>query len=687
MKEFLTFLILGEPLMDTPATEQHLLTISHTEDLYCVAELLRIIQSLVVPPTGKYSVPVTILAPFWGLLPRSDLPVFVGAYSDQVAKDQPEDLRAALFTALMGQDGTGAPGSSTLPPEFQSAVATLVQHPDSFFKSPELRETLTELRNNPTTTTPRVAERVQFLVKDGPDYADFVRRSPLFSHYMAACARIVDPLKAAHFLAVSPQQPRGHSKTDYYSIHPLLPLLLRTSPLYHFYGTKHPGGIQMVHVKEALVFYYTYRARTWPIERQYFEPQWRTVRKELGLEFFNFVTAVAMHGDISRDLPNITMKNLSVIPMAMVLHRGVGTEVSRFQLVHIAQEKALDFVLSQEKRVSASVGASPDPEKQEILMLLRMYGAGMAGNRGAFAGMPTSEEHKPFGALGSSLHQRMKQMGDDFVQGMLAKADMTQASLRYVDRCYEVMADPTLSDPEAMFDEETWKLRQDFMRESAATTGDTLYTNHKTWKDVPQQAITGGKLKLELLSTMKQASDAMDRGHFGQAREIVDKAWTREVLNRNDDRHHKARLLELRAEICERDGDRESGAEHRREATRLLEAPTGPGGLDMPPLAPQVRQALVEGFFEGFMTDRLPVDELLRGPWAGTYVWLLLTTPMDDSVLWVAIFVSQVMTAPSQELWMPIFFWRPMASPGTDPVLWIAITFWLVMEAVISWTC
>ncbi|KAK3899738.1 hypothetical protein C8A05DRAFT_36633 [Staphylotrichum tortipilum] len=686
MKEFLTFLILGEPLMDTTATEQHLMTISHTEDIHCVEELLRIIQSLEVPPTGKYSVPVTILAPFWDLLPRSDLPVFLGAYSYQVNKDLPDDFRAAILAGLMGQEQTEIPGSSTLSPEVQSAVAALVDHPDSFAKSPELREKLAELRSNPPPPKPTGDERLQFLVKDGPDYADYLRgQPPVFNLFVAACARIVEPLEAAHFLSVSTKKPLGHSKTDYYSIHPLLPLLLRTSPVYHFYGTKCPGGIEMVHVKEAFIFYYAYRARTWPIERQYFEPQWRTVREELGLEFFNFVTAIAMHGDISKDLPNITMKNLLVSPMASVLHRGIGTEVSRFQLVHIAQEKALEFVLSQEKRVSASVGATPDPEKLQILMILRMHGAAIAGTRRAFAGAPTSEENKPFAALSWSLYQRMKQMGDDFVEDTFAKLDVTPASFRYLDRCYEVMADPTRASPEAMFNNETWKLRQDFMRESAATTGDTLYTTHKTWEDVPQHAITGGKLKLELLSTIEQANDAMARGQFGQAREIVDTAWKREVLKRNDDRHHKARLLELRAAICDRDGDRESGAEHRREATRLLEAPLGPRGSNMPALGPQVRQALVEGFFEGFMGDRVRVELPLRGPWASIYVWQLLTTPMDASELWVAIFLWQVTTAPSQEPWMAIFFWRPMASPWTNPGLWVSVAFWLVMEAVISW--
>lgn len=49
-------------------------------------------------------------------------------------------------------------------------------------------------------------------------------------------------------------------------------------------------------------------------------------------------------------------------------------------------------------------------------------------------------------------------------------------------------------------------------------------------------------------------------------------------VDRNDDRHHKARLLELRAEICERGGDRESGVQHRSEARRLLaEVPRSDG--------------------------------------------------------------------------------------------------------------
>jgi len=210
------------------------------------------------------------------------------------------------------------------------------------------------------------------------------------------------------------------------------------------------------------------------------------------------------------------------------------------------------------------------------------------------------------------------------------------------------------------------------MRDSAAITGDTLHASQKSWDDVPRHAISGGALKLELLSVLRRARDAINRGELGEARGIIDDAWKREVFDRNDDRHHKTYLLALRAEICEREGDRESAAEHRREASRLVDGP----GLGARRLA--TLDSLVDGF-QGFITQVLYGGDVpFKGPWAAVFIWQMLTTPMHASELWVAIFVWQVITSPSQEPWMAVFFWRPMAEPAAAPGLWFTILLWLV---------
>lgn len=610
IKEFLAFLILGEPLMESPAAEHHLATMEQAEDPACVAELFGIIKSLAIPPAGKYDVPVEVLATFWGLLPRNDLPVVMAAYRAHASEDVPDDL----------------------------------QH---------------DIKGD---------ERFKFLVNEGPDFADFVKRSPMFSQFEAACARIVAPLEAAHFLSASTETPRGHSNTDYYTIHPLLPLLLRTSPLYHSHGSQ-DSGIQPVHIKQALVFYYTYRARTWPFKHQYFEPQWRPVREELGLEFTNFVSAVAMHGAMSKDLPNLALRDLMTIPLATVLHRGAGTEISRFQLAHLAQEAALDFVLAQEKRVADRAWFF-DLGQQLLLMMLRMHGATLAQLRTRFVGQPTSEENKPFAALSGTLYQRMRQMGDPFVEGIFGLADITPARVRYLHRAQELASEPSQPTTE----DELWELRRGFMRDSAAITGDTLHASQKSWDDVPRHAISGGALKLELLSVLRRARDAINRGELGEARDIIDAAWKREVFDRNDDRRHKAYLLALRAEICEREGDRESAAEHCREASRLVEGP-GLGARRLAALG-----TLMDGSFQEFITQVLFGDVPLKGPWAAVFIWQMLVTPMQASELWVAIFIWQVITSPSPEPWMDVFFWQPMAEPAAAPTFWFVILLWLVAD-------
>lgn len=725
MKEFLGSLILGEPLMGSQAAQRHLMSMAQTEDLPCVAELLGIVQTLDTPTTGKYAVPVELLAPFWELLPRRDLPLLDAAYADQVSKgligDSTPADRIAILRALVGQDGAGVPDLPGLSPEFKSAAAKfksaaaeLGNHPDSYLESPGFKALMTTLSNIPPASSGmKGGDRTLFLVKEGPDFADFVRKSPVFSHLDEACARIVDPLAAAHFLFVDSQEPRGDFKTNYYRIQPLLPLLLRTSPLYHSNGTEAPN-IRTAYFKQAFIFYYTYRARTWPFEHQYFEPEWQGVREELGLEFVNFVSAIAMHSDIAKDAPNITMESLAPMSLASVLHRGVGTQVSRFQLVHLAQEKALAFILDQEKRISDSAEA-PDAEKKKILFLLRMFGASLAMLRRSFVGSPSSEENKPFAALGRALHQRTQQMGTQFVEEMWATAKITPARVRYWDRCHEIMSDPAGLGAEWLGSEEMWKLRHDFMRDSAARTGETSYASQKTWEDLPMHAISGNEFRSELVLALKQARDAVDRGQLVQARKIFDGAWKREVLDRNDDGHHKARLLELRAEICERDGDWESGAEHRSEVRRLLEAPRSDG---LGVLGPLAQESWTPRFFQGLMT-RAPGGVPLQEPWITIFFWQTMATPMDDSELWVAgsfwemmsapslepwrtvllwqamttpmdaselwmaIFFSQLMSAPSPEPWMAIFFWQPMATPMAAPGLWVAIFFWSVVQPMI----
>ena len=284
-----------------------------------------------------------------------------------------------------------------------------------------------------------------------------------------------------------------------------------------------------------------------------------------------------------------------------------------------------------------------------------------------------------------------------------------------MDWWYELMSDPAGLSAERLGSEEMWKLRQDFMRDSAARTGETSYASHKTWEDIPTHAISGNEFRRELSLALKQARDAVNRGQLDQARKIFDDAWKREVFDRNDDGHHKARLLELRAEICERDGDWESGAEHRSEATRLLEVPRSEG---LGVLGPLAQESWTAGFFQGLMTTApggvplqepwstiffwqamaTPMDdselwidsffwEVMSAPslepWRTIFFWQAMTTPMDASELWIAIFFWQVMSAPSQEPWMAIFFWQPMATPMAAPGLWVAIFFWFVMHAMI----
>jgi hypothetical protein len=94
-----------------------------------------------------------------------------------------------------------------------------------------------------------------------------------------------------------------------------------------------------------------------------------------------------------------------------------------------------------------------------------MYGSGLAGLRTVFVGAPTSGENKPFAAIGGALYQRMKQMGNQR-KATCAKLGITPASLRFADRCQKLISDPTLASAEVMSSNETWKLRQDFMRDS-----------------------------------------------------------------------------------------------------------------------------------------------------------------------------------------------------------------------------
>jgi hypothetical protein len=269
--------------------------------------------------------------------------------------------------------------------------------------------------------------------------------------------------------------------------------------------------------------------------------------------------------------------------MALFLHRGAGTEVSRFQLANIAQEKALAFVLCQEERLSASsAAAAADAETNNmILFFLRGYGAALTVIRSSFVASPTSEESKPFAAVGGSLHQRMQQMGSRFNGEMWATAEATPDMVRYWEHCVSHVSDFAGS---ASTRDETWKLRRDFMKDSAAITGDTSHANQETWTDVPTHALSGGRLMEERVSALERACDAMEGGQLDQARQIVDGAWEREVFYQNGDGRHKAQLLELRAAICERDGDWESGAHLRSEAAeaRRVVPSDGLGGLGVP---------------------------------------------------------------------------------------------------------
>ncbi|KAK5655576.1 hypothetical protein OQA88_5507 [Cercophora sp. LCS_1] len=567
MTEFLEMLVLGEPLMDYDAAQTHLLSISRVDNAPCVDEFIKITRDLLFPPPGQYSVPIEVLALFWGVLPRGDLSTFVGAYADAVSNDMfsgmnPDDKKN-IFKTMLGQGGNL--DALALPPELKKSFIDAGQHPGNWMKSGGMNELLTKaIQETPESDSSRPS-RSHFLLKNFDDYAQVIKNSALSPHFESAINRIVDPLLAAGFLTTDCQPSPNRSTTLYYRIHPLVPILLRASPLYYF---TQGIGIKPIHIKQAFVFYHAYRARKWPFEHQYFEPHWLPIREELSVEFTNFTSASAMGSEMVRAMPAVNSESIAPFALVTTLQRGVGMEFSRFQLVHIAQEKAIACALWQEKKIAES--GTLDEEQKQLLFILRLHGSMAAMARAVTPGPVTSEENKPFAALAGEIYARMRGMGGGFIQDKMKELDLGAGTVNYTDALFSgISKDPEglLNKPEGL--DELWKLRVGFMQESAATTGDTLYASHTSWEDVPRQLLSGSRLRMDMTKAVDKAYEAMEGGRLDEARKIVDKAWEDEVFMRTDDGLNRAQLLDLRAKICQLDGDWESAVEHQKEAEEV----------------------------------------------------------------------------------------------------------------------
>ncbi len=573
MKEFLELLMVGEPLMNSDAAQDHLWSIGSAENFPCVEELLRIISGLACPRDGEYAVPVEVLAPFWKSFPRGDEHVFLRAFAYQFQHEfgSTFEEQARIVKAILGQNGAKIDDSLGLAPEAKEWLIKMKGSPQSYFESAELKASLMMAMNRKPAGGTRVQKHLfHFLLDNTIDYAEHLKQSPIYKHQVMAWERIANPLKAADFLSEDSPTLGRH-----YRIHPLVPLLLRASPLYHFEGEG--AGLKTIHIKQAFVYYYTYRTRAWPFDYQYFEPQWKKVRKELDFEFMNFMTATATFSDITKGLSDLTVESLSPLRIAAVLHRGVvPRDFSRFQLAHFAVEKALDFVVSQENRRSdsaasmwrdASTATNSQHEQNAALFALRLAGVNLSLFRATIPGPPTAEENKPFVVLAGRFFQRLKEMGTQPGGERLTQLLPSSLSMRYIESLLDVSSDSSMAAGSTTSLDNMWNLHQEYLRD---TVRDPHYTGHRSKEDLENtKALSWAWNRNEMKLALGNARVAMEQGQLDKARKLVDSAWKKEVLKGNNEGFHKVQLLELRAEICERDEDWESAAEHYDEAKRI----------------------------------------------------------------------------------------------------------------------
>ncbi|KAG7286087.1 hypothetical protein NEMBOFW57_008390 [Staphylotrichum longicolle] len=550
------------------------------EGYRCLLELAGIVGAL-LPRSIEDVCLIEILSLFSRRIPEALMPTFFFIYSRCYSKNTFTNTREACEFAERIMDMSESMGR----PARETAVGRLLA---DLYSQPEPEDQSTRFGGL------TIDDALMWL--EGLGYEAMLQHSPALPLIKPCLDRVLGPLKKAGYLTTIelhriPKHLRGNG---YLSVHPLLPLVLRSSGVYE----QNILGVATA-VQQAFTHFHTYRVKQFPWSYMYYNDAWTEPRELLSFEYANFLGAAFTFLRDSQADQGLRLVHIFTIRMLRVVHRCVEGDAARLRIVHSLWDKALNFLLAQEARLED--GTPRDPYLIGLARALNPYAMGSQA-RHAQPSDPTSSSFElPVAiCLFSIRNSAMDLVGQLIIlkgrRGCPQPRDYLQIAERLYKKLKEFLTLPSVIKPEerdaaaSILEHSIYNCRETVnptslsisslpelwaRREAAHRTLIDLYgvetypSDQRGYENMPFSLVSSSALVRNFMPAMLAIRRDIDEGRLDEARRRVDEALRLELYHDANEEANKAALLNFRAEINERRGEWEDARRNREEAKRM----------------------------------------------------------------------------------------------------------------------
>ncbi|KAK1245182.1 hypothetical protein MKX08_004811 [Trichoderma sp. CBMAI-0020] len=189
---------------------------------------------------------------------------------------------------------------------------------------------------------------------------------------------------------------QGKSESDYITLHPLIPLLLRDE------SRKTDDAYNMARetAHDVMPKLFCYRIKTWPKQVAYWKKVWDSPRETLRWEFFDFLGATYRVLDMRSSILTINV----LVDLAHITNKGLFWDAGRRPLMGGFWRAATDRMHQDGHDISCRLDSVPLTDS-----LLRIMG-GTRGSRGRFGARMVAEIQAKFLGMQHALSAELAEM-------------------------------------------------------------------------------------------------------------------------------------------------------------------------------------------------------------------------------------------------------------------------------------
>ena len=330
---------------------------------------------------------------------------------------------------------------------------------------------------------------------------------------------LVDKLLTRGYLELPSTNMRNLPQKPYYRIHPLLPIIARTSPDF---------TANQELMREAFLKYQTFCLGDWPHHYMYWNPAWEQPKLEMSLTFINFYAALRI--GLRRDASPEYSNESAIVMLMTCINKGTFADPSRQDLLKplwaFIVSRVLrmrDFLLSDKSdSISKSVPTvllsqdlSEERRRTYSFALLRMLYAGQLciGGYGMVLTGQLKEQDPLLAQILGILDQDLATKPfDSRLEHLNSMFDVW----KYFPKMIRVAAFKSPDEPAA------WHLRETFIRERIKSQGVEEYpVEQRGWRDIPYSQNSMSVPFVLLIDVAAKVKVMASAGQYAEARVLL----------------------------------------------------------------------------------------------------------------------------------------------------------------------